>query len=67
MEAAGFLYSDILTQEMRFKAGEDKMRTDLVAAMEEGKQYSVAQHLWTTMLVSIVSNPLLPFVPSLVD
>lgn len=67
MEAAGFLYSDILTQEMRIKAGEDKMRTDLVAAMEEGKQYSVAQHLWTTMLVSIVSNPLLPFVPSLVD
>jgi hypothetical protein len=52
---------------MRIKAGEDKMRTDLVAAMEEGKQYSVAQHLWTTMLVSIVSNPLLPFVPSLVD
>jgi hypothetical protein len=43
MEAAGFVYSDILTKEVRAKALQDKQRTDLVSANKKAK---------CTMLVS---------------
>ncbi|EED89003.1 predicted protein [Thalassiosira pseudonana CCMP1335] len=52
MESMGFVYSEYLTSEMRRKALEDKMRTDFVKGMEEGKVYNVGQHLWANMLVS---------------
>eukprot|EP00970_Alexandrium_tamarense_P017810 scaffold11494_cov111-Alexandrium_tamarense.AAC.1 len=46
----GFVYSEYLTSEMRRKALEDKLRTDFVKGMEEGKVYNVGQHLWANML-----------------
>ena len=53
MEAMGFVYSDILTQEMHKKASEDRYRTDLVKGMKESnkKSFNVGQHLWGTLLV----------------
>lgn len=59
MESRGFVYSDILTQEMRKKANEDRTRRDLTKKMQEDKtkgSFNVAQHLWGTLLVFI--NPL---------
>ena len=54
MEAAGFVYSELLTKEMRSKAKADSARTDLVLDMKaKGKtSYSVGQHLWANMQVS---------------
>ena len=61
MESMGFVYSEHLTMMMKEKAGEDKMRTDLLKEMEEGKEYSIGQHLWTTLQVFI--NPLVASLP----
>lgn len=53
MEAAGFVYSKILTDEMKGKARQDSSRTDLVDDMitKNKTSYNVAQHLWTTLQV----------------
>lgn len=54
MEAMGFVYSDILTKEMRSKAKEDRERMDLVPESmrsPDKKSYNVAQHIWGTLLV----------------
>mmetsp|Transcript_1993 Transcript_1993/g.4715 ORF Transcript_1993/g.4715 Transcript_1993/m.4715 type:complete len:388 (-) Transcript_1993:62-1225(-) len=63
MEAAGFVYSESLTLEMKDKAKADVRRNDLIDAMKksENKSFSVAQHLWTTMQVFI--NPLVASLP----
>jgi len=63
MEAMGFVYSAILTQEMRKKAGEDTNRLDLVKDMKRLNKtsYSVAQHLRTSLQVFI--NPLVASLP----
>lgn len=53
MEAMGFVYSDILTKEMREKVRSDGERTDLTQKIqEEGKNVNVGQHLFGTLLVS---------------
>lgn len=52
MESMGFVYSGDLTQIMRQKAMQDKDRKDLVKDMDKERNYSVAQHIWGTMLVS---------------
>lgn len=51
MEAAGFVYSDILTKEMRGKAGQDKLKRIELGLPKSDRPYSVAQHLWTTLQV----------------
>ena len=51
MEAAGFVYSDILTKEMRGKAGQDKLKRKELGLPKSDRPYSVAQHLWTTLQV----------------
>lgn len=58
MEAQGFVYSEILTKEMRDKAREDRARKDLVQDMvTKGRDsYSVGQHLWTTLQVRYSSR-----------
>lgn len=61
MEMMGFVYSEHLTNEMKSKASQDKMRNDIVAAMETNKTYSVGQHIWSTMQVFI--NPLVASLP----
>ena len=62
MEAAGFVYSESLTKEMRGKAQKDSQRKDLIDAMKKSdKSFSVAQHLWTTLQVFI--NPLVASLP----
>ncbi|EJK60904.1 hypothetical protein THAOC_18679 [Thalassiosira oceanica] len=63
MEAAGFVYSESLTLEMKDKAKADVRRNDLTDAMKksDNKSFSVAQHLWTTMQVFI--NPLVASLP----
>eukprot|EP00956_Cyclotella_meneghiniana_P034133 scaffold101813_cov86-Cyclotella_meneghiniana.AAC.1 len=57
----GFLYSDELTQIMKEKASTDKGRTDIIPAMDPTKNYSVGQHLWSTLQVYI--NPLVASLP----
>ena len=52
MEAMGFVYLDFLTNQVHKKAREDLGRTDFLKAMNATSNYSVAQHLWTTMIVS---------------
>lgn len=61
MESMDFVYSEYLTIVMRGKAGEDKLRTDLLKSMEEGNVYHVAQHLRMNLLVFI--NPLVAALP----
>mmetsp|Transcript_32032 Transcript_32032/g.67341 ORF Transcript_32032/g.67341 Transcript_32032/m.67341 type:complete len:383 (-) Transcript_32032:206-1354(-) len=63
MESMGFIYSDILTKEMRKKAQTDSNRRDLVEDMktQNRTQYAVAQHLWTSLQVFI--NPLVASLP----
>ncbi|KAL7543766.1 hypothetical protein ACHAXR_013076 [Thalassiosira sp. AJA248-18] len=73
MEAMGFVYSDILTNEMKKKAHEDKNRADLVKVMKQHwtkdriertqnrTKHNIAQHLWTTLQVFI--NPLVASLP----
>ena len=61
MEMMGFVYSDELTKEMAGYASQDKARTDIIPAMEDGKSYSVGQHLWSTLQVFI--NPLVASLP----
>jgi len=58
MESQGFVYSEILTSEMRKKAIMDRHRRDLVKDMENKKDtsFNVGQHLWGTLLV--FTNPL---------
>lgn len=53
MEAAGFVYSGILTNEMKAEAQKDNQRKDLVDDMikQNKPSYHVAQHLWTTLQV----------------
>ncbi len=59
MESMGFVYLEKLTQQMRALARTDSTRVDLVAEMEEKdkdgkkKYFAVAQHLWTTLMVSL--------------
>jgi len=63
MEAAGFVYSGILTNEMKAEAQKDNQRKDLVDDMikQNKPSYHVAQHLWTTLQVFI--NPLVASLP----
>lgn len=66
MEASGFVYSESLTTQMKQKAQTDISRTDLTDAMKkkfalDKTNFSVAQHLWTTMQVFI--NPLVASLP----
>ncbi|KAL3765972.1 hypothetical protein ACHAWO_002964 [Cyclotella atomus] len=61
MESMGFIYSEQLTNMMRGKAGEDSQQTDLLKSMEEGKGYSVAQHLRINLQVFI--NPFVAALP----
>lgn len=63
MEAAGFVYSETLTKEMKGKAMQDRERKDLVDDMitKNRTSYGVAQHLWTTLQVFI--NPLVASLP----
>mmetsp|Transcript_10645 Transcript_10645/g.19641 ORF Transcript_10645/g.19641 Transcript_10645/m.19641 type:complete len:129 (-) Transcript_10645:119-505(-) len=59
MESQGFVYSEILTSEMRKKAMMDRHRRDLVKDMENKETYvrfNVGQHIYGTLLVFI--NPL---------
>ena len=57
----GILYSDELTQMMKEEASKDKGRTDIIPAMDSTKNYSVGQHLWSTLQVYI--NPLVASLP----
>jgi len=63
MEAAGFVYSEILTKEMKAKAKTDQNRVDLVKDMKTKNRanYYVGQHLWGSMQVFI--NPLVASLP----
>jgi len=61
MEMMGFVHSDELSQIMKGYASKDKHRTDIIPAMEDGKAYSVGQHLWSTLQVFI--NPLVASLP----
>jgi len=63
MESSGFVFSNILTSQMRSKAKEDHRRTDLVKDMitKNRTTYSVGQHLWGTLQVFI--NPLVASLP----
>jgi hypothetical protein len=57
MEQMGFVYSERLTKEMRDKAKEDRNRLDLTKRIQdEGKNVNVGQHLWGTLLVSIIGR-----------
>lgn len=61
MEMMGFLYSDELTKVMKEYAGKDRGRRDIIPAMDPTKNYSVGQHLWSTLQVYI--NPLVASLP----
>ena len=51
MESMGFVYSEILTKQMRSKASEENKRTDLRRDWKSDKSYNVGQHLWANMQV----------------
>lgn len=55
-EAAGFVYSEILTNEVRGIAGRDTDLKNLTLSMQPDGSYSVAQHIRGTMQVFI--NPM---------
>ena len=55
-EAAGFVYSEILTNEVRGVAGRDTDLKNLTLSMQPDGSYSVAQHIRGTMQVFI--NPM---------
>ncbi|KAL3780208.1 hypothetical protein HJC23_007532 [Cyclotella cryptica] len=60
-EAAGLVFSQSMTNEARSIASQDRLRNDLVRDMQEGKSYSVAQHLRTSLQVFI--NPMVASLP----
>ena len=50
-EAAGFVYSEVLTKEVRIVAQSDHLLKNLTTNMNEDRSYSVGQHIWTSMMV----------------
>lgn len=60
-EAAGLIYSNVLTKQMRDKAREDKGVNNLLPSMDRERVYSTGQHLYTSLQVFI--NPMVASLP----